>query len=421
MGNKLKYALAAITVLTVLGVYAYYAKWPSDSSPEVENEDGVFRIGIMSSNRETDERWRFLAEMALAEINAYCDESGIDRSFEFVYSCADGQSPKAIDLTKEYHKGGVDLVLGYGWSSFICSGARNYADENGMVLLSPSATSPLFKLVDNVFRLCPQDGYQHNVITKTILSLEKTDIVVLMRSDAWARYIFEGFKPHYEQEGGRIHAAVEYLGERNGIDYTEHLERAASALKQIMDVNGSDSAAVLLLGFAEVGDLLVQADEVVPLTDVIWFGTDATAKSDYVTSNGTVASKVVLISPYVDVAETETYARMNEAWQAASHEPLDFYDANIYDGCWVLALSALEVDSDNGTLVREVIHDVACNFTGASGPCLLDEYGDRTAVDCALWGYFDVDGSCECLRCGIYRSEADAVEWDTTLVALGGG
>lgn len=413
----IKKVLIACVILTIIGVVAFRTRSPSDVPTFLiqEADEGVFRIGVMSPTKDTDEKWKFLAEIALEEINTFCNESGIDRSFEFVYSCADSRAQKAIDLTKEYHENGIDLVLGYGWSSFICSGARGYADENGMILLSPSSTSPLFEMVDNVFRLCPHDGHQYKPIVRTLQSLDVTDVVVLSQGFSWADCILEGFQPAFEIEGGKTHCVVEYPPDYNGTQFREILEKTETELTKIFEVYGSDGVAVLHVGF-EAADILTQAENFTKLTIVPWFGTDATAMSDTILRKaGGQASQVHLISPYTAVTETETYERVNARWQAAFHEPLGFYDANIYDGCWVLALSALEVDSDNGTAVREVIHEVAGNYTGASGRCLMNQYGDRMAVDYALWRYFEVDGDYRNLRCGTYDYNSDEIEWDENL------
>jgi len=94
---------------------------------------------------------------------------------------------------------------------------------------------------------------------------------------------------------------------------------------------------------------------------------------------------------------------------------LGYYDANIYDCCWVMALSVLEAGSAEGKEVIEFLPDVATAYNGATGAIILDENGDRDAVDYALWGYFEVDGELRCLRCGLYNCTTDSVTWDEEL------
>jgi ABC-type branched-subunit amino acid transport system substrate-binding protein len=122
------------------------------------------------------------------------------------------------------------------------------------------------------------------------------------------------------------------------------------------------------------------------------------------------------MSPIPSTADNSVYKRVNRAFVDEFNMSLGYYDANIYDCCWVMVLSVLEAGTADGTEVAKVLPEVAAGFTGATGPCILDENGDREGVDYDLWGYFEVDGTCESLRCGTYHHESDSVEWDEALM-----
>ena len=92
--------------------------------------------------------------------------------------------------------------------------------------------------------------------------------------------------------------------------------------------------------------------------------------------------------------------------------PLGFIEANVYDGCWIMALSVIDANSTEGVAVCKALPDVAASYSGVTGRCILDEYGDRIEMDYDVWGYFEVEGETQCLICGLFKSATDSVTWD---------
>lgn len=421
--NRRNWAVSAMVLIILVVAFLWMNLNPP--APEGEEIDGemieetvnTVEIGVMSPTSETYSAYMFLAELAQEEINEYCKESLIDYQFKFVLTCAEGMAGNALELTRQYHACGINLVVGYGWSSHLCSGAREYAEENGMVLLSPSSTSPIYAVKDHVFRLCPNDFMVIHPLAKTMWSIGVTDVVVFHRGDAWGDGLVEGLKAEYEKIGGRIPNVVRYTGETEGAGFRSYVERADDALQEIVKEVGEEHAAVLLLSFSEAVDILRESGGFQGLMNVTWFGVESTARSEMIRENASKeAMRVKLISLDVDLPETEVYRWVNEAFGASLNRTLSFYNANIYDGCWIMALSVIEANMTNASAIIDVLPRVALNYTGASGNCHLDENGDRDTMDYALWGYFEVDGECTCLKCGTYHNDSDEVEWDKTIV-----
>ena len=224
-------ALVALVIVLVAGSILIM-KRPRRETPEAETHTEVeeggkappIRIGVMSTEESADPEYRLLARLAEDEINSYCNESGIDYRFEFVFTCAGGHAANSRDLTEQYHMDGIDLVIGYGWSSHLCSGTRPYAEENGMVLMSPSSTSPIYATEDNVFRLCPHDGMVILPLVRMIRSRGVSEVVIVQRGDAWGDAIAEGFTEVYEGMGGRVVTSVRYQCEITGTEFFYHVE-----------------------------------------------------------------------------------------------------------------------------------------------------------------------------------------------------
>jgi len=384
-----------------------------------EETKKTVKIGVVSPTMELNPVYEFLSELAFEEINAWCNESGVGYQFDFVFTCAGGTGADALYHTQSYHEAGIDLVVGYGWSSQLCV-TRSYAEINGMVIVSPSSSSPQLAIEDDIFRLCPHDWMFTRPTAKTMWSRGVTDVVIIHRGDVWADGFVEGFREEYSEIGGRVNASIRYAIETEGAQFKAVVEQADNAVLRLSGDIGAEHAGVLLLGFSEVADILAEVGTTPPLTslmNVTWFSVEEMGRSETirVKADG-VAKRVRLLSPDPEAPETEAYRRVSEAYRGAFDEPLGFYDANIYDCCWIMALSVIEADSTDSSKVAEAIPEVASSYTGASGNCHLDPNGDRDAVDYAVWGFFDMDGECRILRCGTYHHDSDDVEWDETLM-----
>jgi branched-chain amino acid transport system substrate-binding protein len=362
--------------------------------------------------------YEFLARLAFRDINKHCVESRYNFSFEFLCTCGDDKPWIALEQTQLYKSMGIDLVVGYDWSSQLCV-ADYYSESNDMVLLSPSSTSPVEHLTeeDNVFRLCPHDFKHSAPMVRMMRSLGVTDAVVIQRGDAWGDGLAKGFKRGFEADGGRVQAVIRYPGEIVGDGFLPHVKKADVAIRGILEEQGPEHVAILLISFSEDGQILEQARSYPALMGVRWFGSEEAVNSSGVLGNSCpMAAAIGLISPSPSTSDNKVYERVNQAFVDEFNRSLGYYDANIYDCCWVMVLSVLEAGSAEGKEVVKVLPEVAAGYMGATGPCILDENGDRDAVDYALWSYFEVDGTCENLRCGTYHHDSDSVEWDETFL-----
>jgi ABC-type branched-subunit amino acid transport system substrate-binding protein len=245
-----------------------------------------------------------------------------------------------------------------------------------------------------------------------------TDVAVLKRSDAWGDGLSELFNERFTEKGGNPSSIIGYAGEITGEAFRSYLEETNAAIEGIIDERGSEGVAILLMSFSEVSDILEGAVEFPALMEVEWFMTGGHFVSIAINREITtpLASEVRLITWSPTAPDSPQHHRVNEAYKSEFGRDIDYYEANIYDALWIMALSAIEAGAADGPTVREVLPNVAANYTGITGVCSLDANGDREAVDYALWVYLDMDGVCESFRCGIYHHDSDSVEWDEALL-----
>jgi branched-chain amino acid transport system substrate-binding protein len=406
-----------IVAVTISGGY----KRPSREDEEHENIvprlEGVVKIGVMASHDETYPLYEFLADMAKLDINAYCIDAGLNCSFEFLLSNAYGKAVNALDLTHMYKSMGIDLVVGYGWSSHVCV-TTNYAEANEMVLLSPSSTSPTCAIKDTVYRMSTHDFKEAGPMARILRSCGVTDVVVLKRSDSWGDGLSEKFNERFMEKGGNPSRIIGYVPGITGEAFRPYLEKANKAIERIIDERGQDGTAILVMSFAEVSAIVEGAAEFPALMEVKWFMTGGHSISDEINRKMTTvqAANIGLIRWNPIAPDNLQHRKVNEAFSSEFGRDIDYKEANIYDALWIIALSAIEAGAADGLAIREVLPAVAANYTGITGECSLDANGDRDGADYAIWVFIEADGASESFRCGEYYHESDEIEWDEALI-----
>lgn len=169
---------------------------------------------------ETEE----IVRLAQGDIYAYCEERGSRFRFEFLVESCGGRSAVALNVTKTFKAYGIDFIVGHGWSS-MCDASLEYVNENEMLLLSPSSSSPKLSIPgDNLFRLAPPDSAQGPIIAKMLKSYGIEAVILIQRGDEWADGIYATFEPSFEALGGVIIHRIRYGPEDT--EFSDHLEEA---------------------------------------------------------------------------------------------------------------------------------------------------------------------------------------------------
>ena len=410
MNQRTVIIIVVVSIVALVGL----GSLPAEEAPEVPLvPDYNVTLGYIAATDRDLPLETFLVNLAENDINEYCVENGIKWRFNFEITCADGQSSKAHDLTGEFAEKGIKLAGGYRWSSFLCSGARTIAAKNNMTLISIGSTSPLMAFPDLAFRLCPTDLKQVEPILTVLSDFDVSSVIIIQRGDAWADGIVDEFKSKYD---GTIVETIRYPGETT--DMRAYLERAEEAY---LEYNSPEKPQVLLFAFAEASNALAQLQDFPDLYNLTWFGTDGSADMCwYLEYAGMQTAQVKLLSPRMGVQTMPPeYDEINTLYREKFNVDMDFYQANVYDCCWLMAHLVIDTDSTDGAILQSSILEVAANHTGITGNLSLDENGDRVYAPYSIWGYFEVDGEYVSRVCGSYDPENGVISWDSSLVEIG--
>jgi branched-chain amino acid transport system substrate-binding protein len=375
-------------------------------------------IGVISSTTAGYENnLLYFEEIIEPDINDYCSKLPKFRflprvEFDFIVRDAEGSAERHLELVQEFYEEGINLIIGGFWSSQ-AYGSLDYINENGMLLVSPSSTSPVLAIPDdNLFRICPDDTKQGAAIAEMLDSKGVEELVIIYRDDAWGGGLNDVVIDEFEFRGGTILASIGYPPDED--DFTSYLQDAEDAA-----VYGIGTVGVELISFWEASDILNEADNYPMIYDLDWFGSDGTAHSVTILENAPdQVTHVKLYSTGTAPTYSSKFEELSVRYQGLTGYDPGFYTACTADAAWVLAMSVIETRSTSGnpkllgSEVVEVFPDVASRYFGYSGWCLLNEAGDRMSTNYDIWGYGIVEGEPDFVYYGYYETLTGQVHWE---------
>lgn len=139
---------------------------------------------------------------------------------------------------------GVKGIVGENCSGVTGAILANVAVPNGIVQISPSATSPALSTVEDnglFFRTAPSDARQGEVMAQILLENGITNVAVTYTNSDYGKGISESFESAYKKLGGSI--TINASHEDGKADYSAEVGALASA--------GGD--ALVVLGYLDQG------------------------------------------------------------------------------------------------------------------------------------------------------------------------
>lgn len=147
------------------------------------------------------------AEMALAEINA---AGGVLGGRQLTPVRADSTCIDAGAATAAAERlvaDGVAAIMGADCSGVTIATLNNVARPNGVVMISPSATSPALSTIEDddlFFRTAPSDARQGVVLAEMLRDKEVMEIAVTYTNNDYGKGLADSFQSAYEALGGQV-------------------------------------------------------------------------------------------------------------------------------------------------------------------------------------------------------------------------
>ena len=182
---------------------------------------------------------------------------------------------------------GVVGIMGADCSGVTTAIANNVGIPNGVVMVSPSATSPALSTIEDkgfFFRTAPSDARQGQVLADILKDKGITNVAVTFTNNDYGKGLEASFKAAFEASGGKV--AISAAHEDGKADYSAEVGALAAA--------GAEHLAVF--GYVDQGgkgiiqtSLDTGAFEKFILADGM-IGESLIARQSAKTSNGTIGT-----------------------------------------------------------------------------------------------------------------------------------
>lgn len=233
----LKHLLATTTALS----FASSLAWAEGHSETVKI--GVL-MGFTGPVESLTPDMASSAELAFEEINT----SGLflgGRSIESIRgdsTCADAAAATAA--AERLVGDGVAAILGAACSGATGSVVTNVAVPNGVLALSPSATSPGLSDIDDrglFFRTAPSDARQGEVLAELTIARGINEVAVTYTNNDYGKGLADAFSRAFESLGGTVSVVAAHEDGKG--DYTAEVSTLAS----------SGASELLVIGYVDQG------------------------------------------------------------------------------------------------------------------------------------------------------------------------
>ncbi|MGB3146978.1 MAG: ABC transporter substrate-binding protein [Paracoccaceae bacterium] len=180
------------------------------------------------------------AEAAMAEVNAsglFLDGSTVS-SVRGDSTCIDAAAATAA-AEKMVTSDGVSGIIGGDCSGVTTAVLTNVAVPNGLVMVSPSATSPALSTIEDnglFFRTSPSDAREGEIAADIMLERGFTSAALTYSNSDYGKGLAEAIQSAYEAKGGKI--TISAAHEDGKADYSAEVASLASAGGDILIVAG---------------------------------------------------------------------------------------------------------------------------------------------------------------------------------------
>ena len=180
------------------------------------------------------------AELAITEVN---DAGGILGGSMVMPVRADSTCVDAAAATSAAERlitaDGVSAIVGADCSGVTTAILQNVALANGVVMVSPSATSPALSTIEDdglFFRTAPSDARQGEVVADILNDKGIAEIAITYTNNDYGKGLADSIQANFEAAGGKVTTVVPHEDGKG--DYSAEVGTLASAGGEILVVAG---------------------------------------------------------------------------------------------------------------------------------------------------------------------------------------
>ena len=179
------------------------------------------------------------AELAMAEVNAAGGVNGEMLAPVRADSTCIDSAAATTAAERLVNSDNVVAIMGADCSGVTGAILANVALANGVVMVSPSATSPALSTAEDnglFFRTAPSDARQGVVLTEVLMDRGVTNVAVTYTNSDYGKGFSDAFSAAFEAAGGTI--TINAAHEDGKADYSAEVAALASAGGDVLVVLG---------------------------------------------------------------------------------------------------------------------------------------------------------------------------------------
>ncbi|MBA7620892.1 Leucine-, isoleucine-, valine-, threonine-, and alanine-binding protein [subsurface metagenome] len=251
-----------------------------------------------------------------------------------------------------------------------------YVAERGVVIVSPSATSP--EITDQdwrqfVFRTCTSDILQGEAMTQLIIEKGYKKVATLVVDNTYGAGIEEVAK---EKLAGKAEIVATIKYDLAKLDY----------LTELQIIKDRNPDAIIHVGYHDDAQIMYKQALQLGLDNILWVAAEG-VYSDYTLEMVEAAEfmeKAVIGTSPIAPEGLSTFEEFAAAYEADFGIPPGVYADTVYDATKMVAL-AIEQGGYDGAKISEALLEIGHNYPGVSGTITFSPVGDRISGDFEVW------------------------------------
>ncbi|HEX6283031.1 MAG TPA: ABC transporter substrate-binding protein [Nitrososphaera sp.] len=246
-------------------------------------------LSLTGTSSSTGEEAEASLRLAVDDVNNQLAKSGSSSRVGLVIEDTKTDPNVAREKLMDLASKGIRIVIGPSTSAAVAA-VKEYADENGILIVSSSTAPSLAISNDNVFRFVPDDTHQAEALAKQTWDEGTRVVIPIWRSDVFGNNLQFLLKEKFEKLGGKILDGIGYsppvgnfaasLHRINFIVWEQELRSLTSKVNDAVSQYGAEKVVVYIVAFDEIVPIMIQANRHQELQSVRWYGSDGSAQNE---------------------------------------------------------------------------------------------------------------------------------------------
>ena len=400
--NKIKIIASLLSVSVIIGIIIFTVLFDSPESelttvvsPTTNNTQysltGTIHIGglfpLTGGLSNLGEDTRAGANLAVIDFNEYLEKLESDWELDMITEDS-GTSPTiAFEKITSLKAKNINLVLGPASSAEV-SYVKGYADSNNMLIISYASSATSLSIPnDNLYRLAPDTTQQGNAIANIIYSEGITTLIPIWRGDIWGDGLHDSIFSEFTRIGGTVDEGIRYFPDTTVFPIETSF--LAQRVQHHVDSIDAEKIGVLIIGFQEYVQIIFSALQYDILDDVRWFGSPGITETSQIVNDPTLkefSERTQFTAVQFGASYSSEYDEVKNRIELEIGRSASIYAFTAYDSVWIFGLTMLETQSDDVSIVKAKIPEIAENYIGVIGSTKLNNAGDLDTANYDIVG-----------------------------------